>query len=346
MPFLEEGAEPMLREVLDAKKLSFSNDISRIARARYIVVTIGTPIDEFQNPMLRLVEECMESLLPHLSDDQTIILRSTIFPGVTEWAHRYLRSHGKNTSVAFCPERVVQGFSIRELQTLTQIISGTTPEAENSAAQLFETLGVKLVRMVPKEAEFAKLISNAYRYITFATTNQFYMMVTSAGLDYHRLLAAVKDGYPRIADLPRPGFAAGPCLYKDTAQLAAAYSDTFGLGYAAMQVNEGLPAFVVEQLAARHKLEDMTVGILGMAFKAESDDVRSSLSYKLKKLLKFRVKEVVTTDPFVVTDDELLPLDTAIAKCDLLIIGVPHRAYKDLDTHGKPVVDVWNFVGR
>jgi UDP-N-acetyl-D-mannosaminuronic acid dehydrogenase len=198
--------------------------------------------------------------------------------------------------------------------------------------------------MVPKEAEFAKLISNAYRYITFATSNQFYMMVTSAGLDYHRMLASLKDGYPRMADLPRPGFAAGPCLYKDTLQLAATYSDTFGLGYAAMQVNEGLPAFVVEQLAARHPLEGLSVGVLGMAFKAESDDVRSSLSYKLKKLLTYRAKAVLTTDPFVTTDRELLPLEQVLERSDVFVLAVPHQAYKGLDTKGKPVIDVWSVV--
>jgi UDP-N-acetyl-D-mannosaminuronic acid dehydrogenase len=344
MPFLEEGAEPVLREVLAEKTLSFTDDVARVADARYVVVTIGTPIDEFQNPMLRLVEECMESLLPYLSDDQTIVLRSTIFPGVTEWVHRFLRTHGKRTGVAFCPERVVQGYSIRELQTLAQIVSGTTPEAEEAAAQLFGKIAPKIVRMIPQEAEFAKLISNAYRYITFATSNQFYMMVTSAGLDYHRLLAALKEDYPRMADLPRPGFAAGPCLYKDTLQLAAAYSDTFGLGYAALQVNEGLPAFVVEQLASRHPLGEMTVGILGTAFKAESDDIRSSLAYKLKKLLKYRAKGVMMTDPFVKDDADLVSVEKVVEKSDVLVLGVPHKAYKTLDTRGKPVVDVWNYL--
>jgi UDP-N-acetyl-D-mannosaminuronic acid dehydrogenase len=344
MPFLEEGAEPLLQKVLAEKKLHFSNDVSHVGKSRFIVVTIGTPIDEFHNPMLRLVEECMDTLLPHLSDDQTIVLRSTIFPGVTEWVHRYLRQHNKKTRVAFCPERVIQGYSVRELQTLPQIVSGTTPEAEQAASQLFETIAPKIVHMIPKEAEFAKLISNAYRYITFATTNQFYMMVTEAGLDYHRLLAGVSEDYPRIAQIPKPGFAAGPCLYKDTMQLAAAYSDTFGLGYAAMQVNEGLPEFIVNQTAKRYPLSEMTVGILGMAFKAESDDVRSSLSYKLKKLLKYQAKDVLATDPFVTTDKTLTPLATVVEKADLFVLAVPHKAYKTLDFKGKPVIDVWNFV--
>jgi UDP-N-acetyl-D-mannosaminuronic acid dehydrogenase len=344
LPFLEEGAEPLLAEALKKKTLGFTNDVAGVAGCRYVIVTIGTPIDEFQNPMLRLVEECMESLLPHLSDDQTIILRSTIFPGVTEWVHRFLRSRGKRTGVAFCPERVVQGYSVRELQTLPQIVSGTTPEAEAAAAQLFEKIAPKTVSMIPREAEFAKLISNAYRYITFATSNQFYMMVTSAGLDYHRLLAGLKDDYPRMADLPRPGFAAGPCLYKDTLQLAAAYSDTFGLGYAALQVNEGLPAFLVQQIADKHPLPELTVGILGMAFKAESDDIRSALSYKLKKLLKYQAKAVLTTDPLVKGDPDLRPLDEVVARSDLLVVGVPHAVYRKLDVQGKPVVDVWNFV--
>jgi UDP-N-acetyl-D-mannosaminuronic acid dehydrogenase len=262
---------------------------------------------------------------------------------VTEWVHQYLRAAGKRVHVAFCPERVVQGYSIRELQSLPQIISGATPEAEASAARLFAAVAPKVVKMVTKEAEFAKLISNAYRYIEFAATNQFYMIVSSAGCDYNRVLAGLRDDYPRATALPGPGFAAGPCLFKDTLQLAAFMNNTFGLGYAAMQVNEGLPAFVIDRLAAQYRLREMTVGVLGMAFKANSDDTRSSLSYKLKKLLAYKAKAVLTTDPLVETDPELLPLDEVIERSDLLILGAPHRDYKDLDLRGKPVFDIWNF---
>jgi UDP-N-acetyl-D-mannosaminuronic acid dehydrogenase len=345
-PFLEEGGEPELAKALASGNLSFTTEISKLRGIPDLIVTIGTPIDEFHNPMLRVVRQCIDDLLPYLSDEQTIILRSTVFPGVTEYVHDYLRSQGRQTKVAFCPERVVQGEAIKELQSLPQIVSGTTPEAEEEAARLFSKIAQKIVRMVPKEAEFAKLFSNAYRYIQFAAANQFYMMVEAEGLDYARLLAGLKEDYPRMRDLPGPGLAAGPCLYKDTLQLAAFTNNQFGLGYSAIQVNEGLPSFLVDELRSRYPLGDMVVGLLGMAFKADSDDVRSSLSYKLKKTLGFRAKDVLTTDPLVRTDPELLPITEVIKRSDLLILCVPHTAYRGLDLGGKPVVDLWGLFRK
>jgi len=244
LPFLEVGGTELLNEVLPTGRLGFSADIKSVAGIPNIILTIGTPIDEFHNPLVSLVDDCIDSLIPHLSEGQLLVLRSTVFPGVTEYTHRYLAKRlPYKILLAFCPERVVQGHTIRELQTLPQIVSGTTPEAEKRASKLFSTIAPKIVRMVPTEAEFAKLFSNAYRYIQFAATNQFYMMVESAGLDYHRLLAGLKEDYPRMRDLPGPGLAAGPCLYKDTLQLAAFSNHQFSLGYSAIQVNEGLPGF-------------------------------------------------------------------------------------------------------
>ena len=344
MPFLESGGPELLREVLPTGRLGWSSDIADLAGIPQIILTIGTPIDEFHNPMLRVVLDCVDALLPHLSDGQTLILRSTVFPGVTDHVDLYLKNHGKQVLVAFCPERVVQGHSITELQTLPQIVSGTTKAAEESAVRLFSKIAPSIVRMDTQEAEFAKLISNAYRYIQFAATNQFFMMVQSAGLDYHRLLEGLKRDYPRARDLPGPGFAAGPCLYKDTLQLAA-FNSTFALGYSAIQINEGLPAFLLSQISKQYPLGEMTVGLLGMAFKSDSDDIRSSLSYKLKKLLRFQARQVISTDPLVTNDPDLIPLDEVIAQSDLLVLCVPHTVYRGLDVRGKPVVDIWNLEG-
>jgi len=165
-------------------------------------------------------------------------------------------------------------------------------------------------------------------------------------VDYGNILRAIRLDYPRAADLPGPGFPAGPCLFKDTMQLAAFTSDHFPLGQAAMQVNEGLPSYIVSALERRYgSLADKTVGILGMAFKAESDDMRASLSYKLRKLLAWAGARVVCTDPYVV-DDRLTTLDCVLQESDVLVLGVPHRAYRSLQIGGKDVVDVWGALGE
>jgi UDP-N-acetyl-D-mannosaminuronic acid dehydrogenase len=127
-------------------------------------------------------------------------------------------------------------------------------------------------------------------------------------------------------------------------QLAAFNNNNFALGQASMQINEGLPLYLVSRLAARYDLDSMTVGILGMAFKGESDDNRSSLSYKLKRVLKVRAKAVLTTDPFVTVDEGLSPLEQVLDRADLVVIGAPHRAYAEL-TIRQPVVDIWNLRG-
>lgn len=346
MPFREEGADPLLEAALASGEFRLTADPAGVGEAEIIIVTIGTPIDEFFNPTLRAMEQCFDSLLPHLHDGQTIILRSTVYPGTTAWLEKYLKSRGPAIHISFCPERIVQGFAVEELQRLPQIISGTTPEAEERAAEVFGSIAPDLVRLAPLEAEFAKLFTNAYRYIQFATANQFYMIANNAGVDYSRILAALKKNYPRSRDMPAPGFAAGPCLYKDTVQLAAFAENNFSLGHTAVLVNEGLILYMVDQIAKHHPIEEMTIGLLGMAFKADSDDTRSSLSYKLKKMLTFRSKAVLTTDPYVRTDPALLPLQEVIDRSDLLVLCVPHKLYRTMDAGSKPIVDVWGFLGR
>jgi UDP-N-acetyl-D-mannosaminuronic acid dehydrogenase len=345
MPFMERGAESMLQNALAKGMLAFTNRPEDTAGARTIIITIGTPVDEFLNPSLRVLTRCLDELLPFLSEDQLVVIRSTVYPGATESMQKYAQSKGKKLRLAFCPERIVEGHAVEELQTLPQIVSGTTPDAEDEAAELFRLIAPEVVRMAPIEAELAKVFTNAYRYIEFAVTNQFYMIASAANLDYYRILEGMKRNYPRSKHFPLAGFAAGPCLFKDTMQLASFYRHQFGLGFQAMLVNEGMPQFIVDRLDATHPLGKMTVGLLGMAYKAESDDPRLSLSYKLKKILLFRAKAVLTTDPYVKNDPALLGLDDVTRRSDILILCVPHNVYSGLKLEDKIVVDIWNFWG-
>jgi UDP-N-acetyl-D-mannosaminuronic acid dehydrogenase len=345
MPFREAGAEPILKEVI-GKTLEVANDPRLVSMARHVVVVIGTPVDEHLNPTFHTMRRFFLSMRPHLVDGQCIILRSTVFPGATERIHSLLASSGLDVRVAFCPERVAEGHALEEIRTLPQIVSGCDDRAVELASELFGKIAPSLLKLSPLEAELTKIFTNVWRYIQFATANQFFMIATDLGVDFYKVFAAMTHEYPRMAGLPRGGFAAGPCLLKDTMQLAAAGNNSFSLGHAAMLINEGLPNFVVKHLKARHPLATLKVGILGMAFKAESDDPRESLSYKLRKILEYESAEVFCTDVYI-KDPAFLALDEVIERSDLLIIGAPHREYRALELpEGKPVIDIWNFYGE
>jgi UDP-N-acetyl-D-mannosaminuronic acid dehydrogenase len=344
LPFEEPGGEAALRRVVGTR-LEATTDPSVLSTAEHVVVVIGTPVDEHLNPDPQAVPTAIERLAPHLVDGQILVLRSTLYPGVTTLVARDVRRLGLDVDVAFCPERIAEGKAMTELFELPQIVSGTTPAAAKRAEALFRTLTDEIVHLEPEEAELAKLFTNTWRYIKFAISNQLYMIANDFGLDYERIRSGLGHNYPRAMDLPKAGFAAGPCLLKDTMQLASFNNNNFLLGHSAMMVNEGLPLYVVSCLERQHDLSALTVGILGMAFKSESDDIRSSLSYKLKRILRFKAKDVLTTDPFVHDDPSLVDLDDVLANADLLIIGAPHRAYADLRPD-VPVVDIWGLLGQ
>ena len=299
LPFREPGAEEPLARVLAQGRLRASTDASVVAGADAVIVVIGTPVDDHFNPDPHAVSRAISQVAPHLHDGQLLVLRSTVYPGVTAHVERTLDRQGLTLDVAFCPERIAEGRAMVELYELPQIVGARTDSARDRAAALFSRLTDTIVHLSPEEAELAKLFTNAWRYVKFAAANQFYVMANDHGLDFERIRQAVVQDYPRAADLPSAGLAAGPCLFKDTMQLAAFADNSFVLGHSAMLVNEGLPLYLVSRMEQRWPLAQMRVGLLGMAFKAESDDVRSSLSYKLKRILEFRSREVLCTDPYV-----------------------------------------------
>jgi len=344
VPFLETGAEELLRRLLPTGRLEFAANPSLLERTDTVILVIGTPIDEFMNPSVRIFDHVIDELIPHLRDGSLVVLRSTVYPSTTESVERRLRAAGVDVEVVFCPERIAEGHALEEIRSLPQLVGATTDNAFEKASKLFERLGVKVVRTTPLEAELAKLLTNTWRYMKFAIANQFFQIVHRSGLDYNRVLDAIRQDYPRAADLPGPGFAAGPCLLKDTMQLSAFTPDHFPMGQAAMQVNEGLPNYIVDTLNSRRPLSGRTVGILGMAFKGESDDPRASLSYKLRKLAAFKGARVLCTDPYI-HDESFVPLDRVLKEAELLVIAAPHHAYKHLDLKDREVVDVWGVTG-
>jgi UDP-N-acetyl-D-mannosaminuronic acid dehydrogenase len=348
MPFLEEGGPARLAKALADAKLQATLEQARIADADVVIVIIGTPVDEYLNPRIYDITRVMNQLLPSLNSQQTIILRSTVFPGTTERIRDLLHANGIKASVGFAPERIAQGRALDELRALPQIISAFDERGLDAQREIFGKVAHgQVIELKPLEAELAKLFSNAYRYINFAISNQFFAIAERAGTDFAAIHHAVTYKYPRMGAFAWAGFAAGPCLFKDTMQLAAFSQNTFFLGHAAMLINEGMPSVTVDMLEARleRPVRGTQVGILGMTFKKDNDDTRDSLAFKLRKLLEARGADVICHDPFLDSktfpDLRLSDLEQ-VSRRPAVVIGAPHSAYNEL-TFGphQVVIDIW-----
>lgn len=344
MPFKESGGEEALGAVL-SKTLFLSSDKKSISESRFVIIVIGTPVDEHLNPKFTIFKKFFEDILGNIRDGQHIILRSTVYPGTTEMVAKLLKEAGKDVRVSFCPERIAQGNALSELKNLPQIVSSMDPDGEKEAGGLFSSITPDVIYLTHQEAELSKLFSNVWRYMQFAISNQFYQITAQQGLDFYKIYDAITYKYPRLQSMAPSGFAAGPCLFKDTMQLAAFYNNNFFLGHAAMLINEGMPNFVVSKLKEKYQLKDKTVGVLGMTFKANNDDKRESLSYKLKKILEVEAKETLCSDVYI-NEEGFVEAEELVRRSEIIILGTPHREYRDQDFSDKIVVDIWNFYGK
>jgi UDP-N-acetyl-D-mannosaminuronic acid dehydrogenase len=343
MPFRDRGADDLLPKVVQDGSFRATTDEAVMRDAEFVISVVGTPVDEHLNPQLHLTMGLIQQYRPQFRPGQLFMLRSTIYPGTTDRVHAWFRQNDLDVDVAFCPERVAEGKALEEITSLPQIVAGCSDRAQHRAEDLFRSLTPDLVKLSPLAAELTKLFNNAWRYAQFALSNQFYMIANDHGIDFYEVYRAMTQKYPRAQGFPGAGFAAGPCLFKDTVQLGAFHNNAFFMGQAAVMINEGLPNYLVQRVARKFDLKKTVAGILGMTFKADSDDPRDSLAFKLRKILSVECKGVLCTDPFL-RDPSLLPLDQVLKRADLLFIGVPHTAYRGLDFGKTPVVDVWNVA--
>ena len=343
LPFFEKGANELLQAVIKSKRFSATSDFNVIHDSDVIIICIGTPIDIHLRPTLKNMLELIQNLKSYMRSGQLVILRSTIYPGTTNIISDLLAE--REIDLAYCPERILQGNALKELKTLPQIISGKSLNSVNRSKDLFQTFTSTIVGEVA-EAEFAKLFLNSYRYIEFAITNQFFMIANDANLDYSKIMHLMQKEYPRGTKIPKAGFSAGPCLLKDTLQVLSYSQNNFSLGNISFMINEGLADYVVSWLKNSLDLNNKVIGILGMAFKAECDDIRDSLSYRVKKNLELGGISVIASDELVTVDKELVPTQELLRNSDLFIICTPHNYIRQLDFGSKPVIDIWNLLER
>ena len=344
MPFVEEGCEKLLKKMIYRKKISATNKLSNVKESKYIIVCLGTPIDSKFNPNLKNFIKFFYDLKKYLNRNHIVIIRSSIYPGICNKIYNILKKNCKNLS--YCPERIAQGRSLIELPKLPQIISGKNKKAKIESAKLFKNVCKKIIYTEIIEAELTKLFSNAYRYINFSIANQFYLICKKQGLDFFKIRGLMMDNYKRNAGIPSAGFTAGPCLLKDTMQLSAFFKHKFSLFHSARHINESLPKFIITKLNEEHNLKNKTIGVLGLSFKAENDDIRDSLSIKLLKYLKSKKIKTLQSDEYY-KNKKNVDKNLLIRKSDIIILGTPHKAYKNIKIGKKKLlIDIWGLTKK
>jgi UDP-N-acetyl-D-mannosaminuronic acid dehydrogenase len=332
VPFKEEKAKFYLKKF--KKNIFYSTDLESIVHSKFIIICIGTPVNKFTlAPDLKAFYEFIYKLKKKINKNQHIIIRSSVQIGSVNKIYKILST--KN--ITYCPERIVQGRSIHELPILPQIISGYSNISMHAVAKLFKKICKKIIFTSVIEAELIKLFTNSYRYINFSISNQLYMMSEQLGINFKNLRKNMRDGYERTFAMPSAGFASGPCLLKDTLQVSHFFKNFFTLGENAVKINENLPNFILKNLKKKYNLNSKIIGVLGLSFKAETDDIRDSLSLKLLKILKKNKINFLQSDEYY-KNKYNVDANYLVKKSDIIIICVPHKKYKTLKIPKKKVV--------
>jgi UDP-N-acetyl-D-mannosaminuronic acid dehydrogenase len=351
MPFHETGTQELLDRVLPTGRLECTTRVADAASADHIVLTLGTPALAHIEIDISDVRRVVDELMPLLHEGQTLILRSTVAPGTTEWLAGYLEQRrgfavGEDIFVAHVPERIAENHFLEEIATLPCIVGGVGEGSAARAAELFECFDTEIVHTTPVQAELAKIWTNILRYTHFALPNLLMMNCEQYGANVFEVIDLINHDYPR-GGMARPGLTAGTCLRKDFA-FSEERSNAPGMLLAVSRVHESLPLFLVEGLKRRTggTLRGRKVAVLGLSFKRDSDDVRDSLSFKLIRLLDRELAHVARHDPHVPEQSE--PLETALSGADAVIVATNHSAFEGVLRQVPPealLVDPWNMTG-
>jgi UDP-N-acetyl-D-mannosaminuronic acid dehydrogenase len=357
MPFAEAGTQELLERVADSGRLTLSERVVDAAGANHIVITLGTPSFSHVEIDMRAIRAALDDLLPVLREGHSLILRSTIAPGTTDFVAGYLAKQrgfevGAEIFVAHAPERIAAGRFLEEIDTLPCIIGGVGERSGETVARLFENFRAPIVETTPVQAELAKIWTNILRYTHFALPNLLMMDCEQNGANVFEVIDLINRDYPR-GGIAQPGLTAGTCLRKDFA-FSEERSHAPGMLLAVSRVNESVPLFLVEGIKRRlgGDLAGKRVAVLGLSFKRDTDDERDSLSHKLIRLLERELAEVGVHDPHVPTPTQ--PFAETILDAEVVVIATNHSEFErpgmlgaivDSAASDCLIVDPWNSLG-
>ena len=357
MPFAESGGQEVMERVHASGRLTVSEHLADAAQARHIVITLGTPSFSHIEIDISDIRTALDALLPVLRPGHSFVLRSTIAPNTTDFVAGYIEKHrpdlrvGENVFVAHAPERIAAGRFFEEIDSLPQIIGGVGERSTDVVRELFDVYDAPVEETTPVQAELAKIWTNILRYATFSLPNLLMMDCEQYDANVFEVIELINKDYPR-GGIKMPGFTAGTCLRKDFT-FSEERSNAPGMLLAVSRVNESVPLFLVEGMKRRlGSLGGRKIAVLGLAFKADTDDERDSLAHKLVRLLERELADVAIHDPIVATPTQ--PFEDAVRDADAVVVAANHSAFCGPDHlreivalagQDALIVDPWNCFG-
>lgn len=359
---VEPGLEEQLKQAVNSGRLTATTEMQH---GDAFVIAVPTPFKENYEGDLTYIMSAAESIAPQLRGDETVILESTSPPRTTEkLAARIMElrpdlsqdgADGKPiVHFAYCPERILPGKALEELITNDRIIGGRTPEAARRAREVYASFCEgELLVTDDVTAEMSKLTENSFRDVNIAFANELSLIADNLGIDVWELIE-LANHHPRVNILqPGPGVG-GHCIAVDPWFIVAADRENSNLIRTAREVNDGKPKWVIGQVeqACSH-IDSPVIAALGLAFKANIDDLRESPAMNITKDLAEHVSHatVLAVEPNVselpkglqgLPNVEFAEYQDAIERADVVLLLVDHDEFKALPAtalKGKAVVD-------
>jgi len=355
--------EPGLKELVeDVVKKGNLKAYTSIQPADAFIIAVPTPFKENYEPDLKYVKAAVKDIAKVLKKGDLVILESTSPVGTTRKISKWLAEersdlsfpHQKENSdvkIAYCPERILPGKMIKELEENDRIIGGLNKASSKEAKELYKIfVKGECVETTAEVAEMSKLTENAFRDVNIAFANELSMICDKAGIDVFELIQ-MANRHPRV-NILQPGCGVGGhCIAVDPWFIIHDFPDEAILMKTARLINEKKPLFVIEKV--KEALKDVTnpkIAVLGLTYKPDVDDIRESPALEIAKLLSDEGFEILAVEPNIKTlpkvlenrkNVKFLPLNEALSEADLVVILVKHKEFLNLKTD-KKVLDFVN----
>lgn len=346
-----QGIPPFKEEFIEERKenltkIKATTDPKVLSQADIVLVCVPTPVDEQFYPILEPVKSAIRMIVDNPKKGQLVVVESTINPGVCEEIVQPIfveagLKEGRDYYLAHCPERIDPGNKKWNVSNIPRVVGALSPNGLKMAVDFFESIidaQIKPMRSI-RAAEAVKIVENSFRDINIAFVNELAKSFDQMDIDIKDVIeGAATKPYAFLPHFPSCGVG-GHCIPVDPYYLIErAKKNGFDHKFlrTAREINNSMPNYTVEMMQdllneVKLPMKETVVGVMGLSYKANVDDLRESPSVKIIKLLKKKGANVIAYDPFIPSLSDVKDLKTFLRKCQAVIVATNHDLFVGMD---------------